>query len=148
MDHWFGLIESSCVLIGLLLNAYTIRQDEKARRIGNLISINEQYGHMWRELYDRPTLFRVLRKDVNLHEAPVSDEEWLFVKMIILHLDMVRRAIQAGMFVKLEGLESDVRDFISLPIPKAVWEKLKPFQNRDFVIFVESVCQSHNKTLS
>jgi hypothetical protein len=34
-------------------------------------------------------------------------------------------------------LRQDVRSFFSLPLPKAVWEKTKIFQNQDFVKFVE-----------
>jgi hypothetical protein len=44
----------------------------------------------------------------------------------------------AGIFTKIQGLQNDVRDFLTLPIPKAVWEKIKPFQDGDFVTFVES----------
>jgi hypothetical protein len=82
-------------------------------------------------------LSRVLKHDVDLNKEPISDEEWLFVKMLILHLDTVRRAIKARMFVKIEGLREDVRDLFALPIPKAVWEKIKPFQDKDFVAFIE-----------
>lgn len=31
----------------------------------------------------------------------------------------------------------DVAWFFSLPIPKAVWEKLKPLQDEEFVAYVE-----------
>lgn len=58
--------------------------------------------------------------------------------MLILHLDTVRRAIKARMFVKVEGLQEDVRGLFALPIPKAVWEKMKPFQNKDFIAFIET----------
>ena len=42
------------------------------------------------------------------------------------------------MVIKQEGLRSDICSFFSLPIPQAVWEKTKLFQNDDFVEFVES----------
>lgn len=42
------------------------------------------------------------------------------------------------MFVKLEGMQKDIKAFFSLPIPKAVWEQVKPFQDEDFVEFVEN----------
>jgi hypothetical protein len=74
---------------------------------------------------------------VDLNEHPVSEEEWVFVKTLLLHLDTVHRAIKAGMFIKISGLETDIRFFVSLPIPKAVWERIKPFQDDDFVTFVD-----------
>ena len=36
------------------------------------------------------------------------------------------------------GLKDDIREFMSLPIPKAVWAKMKDFQDKEFVVFVES----------
>jgi len=83
-------------------------------------------------------LARVLKPDVDLNKEPISNEEGLFVKMLILHLDTVRQAIKAGMFVKIEGLQQDVREFFALPIPKTVWNGVKKFQNADFVEFIES----------
>ena len=81
---------------------------------------------------------RVLQKDVDLKSKPVTDQEWLFVKMLILHLDTVRRAMNAGLFVEIKGLESDVREFFSLPVPQAVWHTVKPLQNKDFAAFIDS----------
>jgi hypothetical protein len=38
----------------------------------------------------------------------------------------------------LEGLRGDVAQTLARPVPKAFWEKIKKFQNEDFVAFVES----------
>jgi hypothetical protein len=62
----------------------------------------------------------------------------LFVTTIVAHLSTVFRAMKHGEFVKLEGVKNDVREFFTLPIPKAVWEKLKPFQDANFAKFVET----------
>jgi hypothetical protein len=137
-QRWFDLLQSVGIIGGLLFTAYAVRKDEKGRRILNLIYINEQYGNIWHEFYERPQLSRVLKKDVDLNKEPVSNEEMLFVKMLILHLDTVRRATKVGVFVKIQGLQRDVRELFTLPIPKAVWEKIKPFQDGDFVVFVEN----------
>ena len=75
---------------------------------------------------------------MDLKKQPVSDEESLFVKTLILHLDTVRRTMAAGIFAEIQGLQNDIRDFFTLPIPKAVWEKIKRFQDGDFIAFVES----------
>jgi len=42
------------------------------------------------------------------------------------------------MFASPEGLKAEVRGFFSCPIPKAIWEKMKIFQNKKFTAFVES----------
>jgi hypothetical protein len=37
-----------------------------------------------------------------------------------------------------EELRADISSFFALPIPRVVWERSKPFQNREFISFVES----------
>jgi hypothetical protein len=37
-----------------------------------------------------------------------------------------------------EGLRRDVKEFFSLPVPRAVWTKTKLLQNQDFAAFIES----------
>jgi len=136
-ENWFGLLQTVGIVGSLLLAAYTTRKDERARRVGNSIAVNEQYRQIWRQLFEHPKLSRVLAKDIDLEKEPVSTEEELFVTMLIQHLSTVYRATKHGEFVKLEGLQRDVEESFSLPIPKAVWEKIKPFQDKDFVAFVE-----------
>ncbi len=102
-----------------------------------MLAVSEQSTSIWTKLSERPQLSRILKKDADLSKQPVSDEEWAFVKTLLLHLDTVHRAMEAGLFIKIKGLQSDIRFFLSLPIPKAVWEKIKPFQDGDFVAFVE-----------
>lgn len=40
------------------------------------------------------------------------------------------------LYVRAEGMYQDVAELVSLPIPQAVWETLKPRQDEDFVAFV------------
>jgi len=137
-EHWFDLLQTVGITGSLLLAAYTTWKDAQARRIGNSIAINGQYRMIWKDIYEHPVLARVLEKDADVVETPVSTGEELFVTTIIAHLSTVFRAMKHGEFVKLEGLQNDVREFFALPIPKAVWEKLKPFQDANFAKFIET----------
>jgi hypothetical protein len=136
--HWFDLIQTIGIIGGLIFTAYAVRKDNRSRQISNLIAINERYNDIWQEFFRHPKLSRVLQNDVDLKKTPISDEEQLFVKMLVIHLNTIHRAMKAGMFVKIEEIQNDIRDFISLPIPKGVWEKIKRFQDQDFLDFVES----------
>ncbi len=136
--YWFDLFQTVGIVGGLLFTAYAVRKDERARKITNLIALNERHDYIWSKFYERPELARVLKKEVDLNRQPISDEEWLFAKMLIIHLDTVCRAVKAGMFIEIKGIKSDVREFLRLPIPKMVWEKIRPFQDEDFVEFVET----------
>lgn len=137
-EHWFDLFQTVGIVGSLLLAAYTAWKDERARRIGNSIAINGQHRTLWKDIYEHPQLTRVLEKDADVAEIPISIGEELFVTSLVAHLSTVFRAMKHGEFVKLEGLQNDVREFFVLPIPKAVWEKLKPFQDANFSEFVET----------
>jgi hypothetical protein len=50
----------------------------------------------------------------------------------------VYHAIRDGTLIKPEGLRKDIQSFFALPIPRAVWERVKPLQDREFVKFVEA----------
>jgi hypothetical protein len=138
-EHGFDLIQAVCVVGSLLFAAYTFKKTEKALRISNLLTIQQEYCGIWQALYDRPELARVLENAVDLDTHPVTIREWVFVKMLILHLDNVRRAIDIGTFVNLPGLKKDVQEFFALPIPKAVWQKLRPFQENALAALIEKL---------
>jgi hypothetical protein len=134
--HWFDLIQTVGIVGGLLFTAYAVLREERATKIATLIAANQQYREIWQELYKNPRLARVLKNNLNLDKESISDEEALFVNLLILHLGTVYRAMKSGMFVRLQGLQRDIQEFFTLPIPKAVWEKAKSFQDKDFVEFI------------
>lgn len=137
-QNWFSSIQIIGILGGLLFTAVNFRTDAQARRVSNLIALTQHQREIWTHLYTRPELARVLAKTVNLKSAPVTDAEELFVNFLILHLNSAHHAMQTGLFMKPEGLQRDIQLLFSLPIPQAVWRKMKPFQNKDFARFVES----------
>jgi hypothetical protein len=139
-EHWLNLLETVGIIGSFLLAAYTARRDDRARRIANSIAINEQHRNIWKNIYEHPELARVL--DIDADAKDISTGEEMFVITLISHLSTVFRAVKQGEFVTLEGLQRDVREFLILPIPKTVWEKIKPFQDEKFVVFVEKCLRS------
>jgi hypothetical protein len=137
-EHWSELLQSAGIIGSLALAAYTAWKDEQARRIGNSIAITEQHREIWKTIYEHPQLARVLEMNTDIEHEPISIGEELFVTTIIAHLSTVFRAMKHGEFVQVEGMQLDVKEFFSLPIPKAVWERLKPFQDDEFIAFVEA----------
>lgn len=125
------------ITIGLLLTAYTIWREERAQKIANRISIANQYLDITADLFRHPRLHRVMRTDVDLETEPITDEEMLHVKRRIIHLNTVYQAARAGKFVRVEGMRADIRNFFSLPIPRAVWDRVRDVQDEDFAVFVD-----------
>jgi hypothetical protein len=138
LTHWVDLLQSIGIITGFIFTAYSVHKDSEARKITNLIAIADRHHAIWKQIYDSPSLHRVLERNVALETNPITADEQRFVTSLIIHLDTVHRAMKAKMFVNLEGLERDINDFFSLPIPRTIWEKVKLLQNEDFVRFVEA----------
>jgi hypothetical protein len=136
-DNWFLLLQSLGIISGFFFTALALVIDIKVRRIGNLFEVTKQHREIWTALYSRPDLKRVVNASADITANPITDEEEMFVTFLILHLSSSYRAAKAGVF-KLPGeLKSDVAAFFALPIPRAVWEKTKSFQDPRLVHFVE-----------
>ena len=137
ITNWFDLVQTGGIVAGLFFTAASLRLDAKARRVGNLMAITKNHREIWSQIYERPELARVTNSASNLEEKAMTSEEDLFVRLLILHLNSVYHGLRAGLLLNLDGLARDVRWFFSLPIPMAVWRKMRPVQDADFVRFVE-----------
>ena len=76
---------------------------------------------------------------VDVTRFPVTESERLFVRFLILHLATSFEARKRKMFLLEEGLKRDIREFFTLPIPRAVWFGVRAYQQQDFVAFVEEM---------
>src|SRR5271156_766351 len=137
-QNWFNLFSSAGIIGGLWFTAFSLRSETKTRRIANLLTITANHRELWKECLNNPKLWRVRDAAADTVKHPVTDEERLFVIMVILHISSAYYAMKDGLVIKLEGLRGDVAQILARPVPKAVWEKIKEFQNDDFVAFVES----------
>ena len=138
-EHWLDLVQTIGIVATILFSVQTSRRDKQERKLSNLIALKDQMRAIWKEASERKALSRINKPEVDLQAQPVSEDESIFVRDLILHLDTVHRSIKAGMFVDVEGLPRDVRVFFLNPIPRAVWEHYKQFQNNEFISFVEAL---------
>jgi len=138
LENWFTMLSALGVIGGLFFTAFSLRSETKTRRIANLLTITANHREVWKEFSRNPRLQRVLNASINTMEHPVTPQEQVFVSLVLLHTSSVYYAMKDELVVKLEGLRRDVSQFLSLPIPRAIWEKSKLLQNEDFVAFVES----------
>ena len=123
---------------GLFFAGISFRSEAKTRRIANLLTITKNHRDLWADFYRRPDLGRVMNAAADLLKQPVTLDEEIFVKMVIFHTSSVFYAMKDDLVINQEGLRRDVSSFFSLPIPLAVWERVKVLQNDSFVAFVES----------
>lgn len=137
-QNWFNLFSAIGIIAGLWFTAFSLRSETKTRRIANLLTITANHREIWKEFLNNPKLARVRDAGADIVKQPVTDDERLFVIMVILHINSAYYSMKDGLVVKLDGLRGDVAQILARPVPKAIWEKIKQFQNDDFVAFVES----------
>jgi hypothetical protein len=133
-QNWFDLLSS----VGILFAVYTIHTDAKSRRVGNFLAITANYREIWKECLRNPGLARVLDASADVAGNPPTPTEELFVNLVISQMGSFYYAAKSDLVIKLEGSRKDMAQFLSLPIPKTVWIKARPLQNRDFVNFIDS----------
>jgi len=147
-QNWLALVQTVALGGGLLFTGIAITLDARARRVGNLIQLTQQHRDLWERLYAQSELARILDPAADLAKSPVTVEEERFVIFLILHLGDTYYATRAGFYQKLPGLRKDIERFFSLPIPHAVWARVKDLQDETFVRFVETSLASPDAVTS
>ena len=143
-DNFFNIVTTVCGT-GLWFTAFSIHKDAearkeetKARKVANLLTITGNHREIWKEYLNNPNLARVRETRADLSRHPVTDREQVFVTLVILHTQSVYYAQTDRLVVEYEGMRQDIAQFFSLPIPNAVWSKTKLLQNQDFAAFIDS----------
>jgi len=142
--NWFAFAQTGLLASGLFLIGIAILLEARARRVANLIKLTQQHRDLWERMYSQPELDRIIDPNADIAKTGVTAEEEIFASFIILHLSTTYFAIRSGFFQKPTALGRDIEDFFSLPVPRAVWEKLKNFQEPRFVSFVERYLPNRN----
>ena len=137
-ENWFVLLSAVGIAGGLFFDGVARRAETKTSRIANQISLVAAHRSIWQEFLKGRPSSRILDSHVDTAKTPITRDEEIFINLVIQHLDSVFYAMQDRLTINPEGLRRDIRSFFSLPITAAVWEKLKPYQNREFVEFVEA----------
>ena len=132
-------LEPVGIIAGLVFSGVALRNDTRARRIENHIKITEGYREIWSALVADPTLDRIQQSKVDLTKHPLSPAEDRLTRFIFQNVLLAFEARNAGQLGDIGNLEKDVAEFVSFPIPKAVWKEIARFQPEFFRKFVEGL---------
>jgi hypothetical protein len=131
------LLEPIGIIAGLVFSGTALRNDVRSRRIENRIKLTEGYREIWSVLLSDPSLGRIRRNDVDLIQFPVTPGEDRLGRFVFQNILLAYDARKAGQLGDIGDFEKDVAEFISRPIPQAVWKEIARFQPEDFRRFVE-----------
>ncbi len=137
-NNSFNLLSAVGIIGSLWFTAVSFRSEARTRRIANLINITGSHRDVWKLYFESSDLVRVFDDHADIAKRAITQNEEIFVNIVIAHLNAVFYAMKNELVIKQEGLRRDVAQFLALPIPTAIWEKNRVVQNDDFVAFVES----------
>ena len=126
------------LIVGFFVTFHTLRKDAKTRQLGYWLNFTQQHRDIWKMHLEHPGLSRIHSSKADLIQQPVTEEEHHFVSLLVHHLSAVQKTTAAGMFVAPQGLQRDIEGFFALPVPRAVWQKVRHLHDEEFVKFVES----------
>lgn len=113
--------------------------------MANLLALDERHRALWSEVQRKPNLQRILAEEADLAEQPLSVEEQVCLRRIILQFETGWRLEKIMNRGELKALALDAADFFSLPLPRAIWERTKQYHNPKFVRFVERALSGHTR---
>lgn len=137
-QHWFQAAETLGVVSSVLFASFSLRETHRTQKISNLFTLTHFHHELYGQLFDRPELRRVFRDDIDLVKHPITEDERLFMTLVILHADLALEAMHLRAIIPIEGLDRDLAALFRKPIPKSVWAELRPFQNRRLVNLIDS----------
>lgn len=124
------------------MTAAAANREAKAREIENLLTMNAQHHDLWGGALQKPELRRVFEADVDVLKSPATVAETEFLNLVLVHYQTGWTVAKSGSLITLSELKSDLCNFLSLPLPRTVWEKTKGLRNAKFVRFVEKALES------
>jgi len=145
--NWFALLQTAGIVSGFVFTGISIRREGRTRRVQNLLTITEHHRSIWQQVFEDANLLRVLKTRVNLRRRPVTLHERIFVNLIILHLTALLEAMRRKEIAKPAGLDYDLKDFFSKPIPWSVWQDTLHFRDEPTRTYVEALLDDSKKVL-
>lgn len=139
LDFIFQLIQSFGIISSFIITIYTLIKSNKQQKATNSLLITQYHREIWSLVYQTEELNRIFDAEANIFETPISEKERAFTNMIFLHMSACYTTMKTKACEPIEGLELDMKDILSYPIPKAVWMDVAKFHNKDFVEFVINI---------
>lgn len=143
LNFWVQTVGVIGGLIGVFFLAYQIHLSVEVQKLANLQMLTTAHREAWSILLEHKELDRILDANADLVKKPISEKEKLVTNFFILHLNTSFQLMKAKMVRNIGELEGDVRDFFSYPIPRAVWNELKNYHDKELVKFIEAALSSN-----
>lgn len=140
MDRiWFDIVQTIGIVASILLARKASRDQARQVEVSNALLITQHHRELWSQMLEHRELARVFDPAPDLVASPITEQERLFTNMLFLHTAGCLRASKAGVAPAIEGIEADLADIFSFPIPRQVWSDVHAFHEKEFSEFVSRI---------
>lgn len=137
--QWLQILQSIGIIGGLIFTGISFLREGRAKRAANYLDLVKAHRELWTWQLEHPDLARLENRNVgdanNLKLSPIEAQ---FLRFRVFQLSIYHRLLKTGQIDPIEGVDLDIRDFLSYPLVRNFWEENKIFYDSDFVQFVEA----------
>ena len=83
----------------------------------------------------------MFEEDAETPSQAITPKQRLFTTLLFIHIYAVYKAHKEKLLSMSPPWYTDIAQFASLPVPRAVWADVRRVQDEDFVRFVEQAIQ-------
>jgi len=98
--NWFNILSAVGIIGGLFFTAVSLRSETKTRQISNQLAMTANHREVWKELFHRPELVRVIDASADLLNQVITPQEQEFVNLVVLQTSSVYEALKDGLVIK------------------------------------------------
>lgn len=137
--NWFSIAQTAGIVAAFAATFLQLRAMLRASRLQTAQAILATHRELWQLVYSNPSLAHIV--EVTKTDGPIGItlDEQQFISQMVNHLQFMWRAQNERMFVWTQGDYLDVKDFLSLPIPRQQWQEIRKYHPDDFVTFLDGV---------
>jgi len=99
--------------------------------------LGESYRKIKDTLIEKPELASVFNTEKDVSTITMIERN--YIQQVIIQMYSVYIATKLGQFDFFEGIENDIRRYLSFPLSNQVWEEVKMFQDREFVAYIDEI---------
>ena len=136
----YSLLQTVGIIAAFILSLIAFFKSGKGVKINASQQIAQYHRELWLEFCRNEKLSRIFKKQTDTFDLIlVTDQERQFINLVFIHMGESFSATRKRFTYKIDGLDDDIADFLSYPIPQKVWQENSPYYDKSFVEYVNKI---------
>jgi len=136
----YSFLQTVGIIAAFILSLVAFFKSGKGVKINASQQIAQYHRELWLEYCRNEKLSRIFKKQTGVFELiVVTEQEKQFTNLVFIHMGESFSATKKRFTYKIDGLDDDIADFLSYPIPQKVWQEYSPYYDKSFVKYVNKI---------